>query len=58
LVTVAHRMHGAQISDWVIVLDQGKLVEQGPPRILAEAGGNYQRLLEAELVGTGRGIKP
>ena len=58
LVTVAHRMHGAQISDWVIVLDQGKLVEQGPPRILAEAGGNYQSLLEAELVGTGRGIKP
>ena len=52
LVTVAHRMYGAQISDWVIVLDQGQVVEQGRPLDLAEAGGQYQRLLEAELVST------
>lgn len=49
LVTVAHRMYGAQISDWVIVLDQGQLVEQGPPGVLAQSGSFYQRLLEAEL---------
>jgi ATP-binding cassette subfamily B protein len=49
LVTVAHRMYGAQISDWVIVLDQGQLVEQGPPGLLAESGSFYQQLLEAEL---------
>jgi ABC-type multidrug transport system fused ATPase/permease subunit len=46
---VAHRMYGAQISDWVIVLDQGQLVEQGPPGVLAQSGSFYQRLLEAEL---------
>jgi ABC-type bacteriocin/lantibiotic exporter with double-glycine peptidase domain len=53
LVTVAHRLHSAQISDWVLVLEQGQLIEQGPPRELARAGGTYQRLLEAELVSSG-----
>jgi ATP-binding cassette subfamily B protein len=52
LVTVAHRMYGAQVSDWVIVLDQGQLVEQGTPQDLAKAGGHYQNLLDAELVST------
>ena len=51
LVTVAHRLHSAQISDWVLVLDQGALIEAGHPRDLAKAGGPYSRLLEAELVG-------
>ena len=53
LVTVAHRMYGAQISDWVLVFDQGQLVEQGPPQTLAQQDGPYRRLLEAELVGVG-----
>jgi len=56
LVTVAHRLHAAQISDWVLVLDQGQLIEQGHPDDLAQSDGPYRRLLEAELVqvGTGR----
>mgnify|MGYP006282503029 CR=1 FL=1 len=52
LVTVAHRLHAAQVSDWVLVLDQGALVEAGHPRDLARAAGAYSRLLEAELVGS------
>lgn len=50
LVTVAHRMHAAQISDWVLVLDQGQLIQQGHPVDLASADGPYRSLLEAELV--------
>lgn len=50
LVTVAHRMHAAQISDWVLVLDQGQLIQQGHPRDLAAADGPYRQLLEAELL--------
>lgn len=50
LITVAHRLHSAQISDWVLVLKEGALIEAGHPRDLAEAGGPYQRLLEAELM--------
>jgi ATP-binding cassette, subfamily B, bacterial len=53
LVTVAHRLHSAQISDWVLVLEHGQLIEQGPPQELAHAGGPYQQLLAAELVSSG-----
>ena len=55
LVSVAHRMYGAQISDWVLVFDQGQLVEQGPPGDLANLDGPYRRLLEAELVSVAGG---
>jgi ABC-type bacteriocin/lantibiotic exporter with double-glycine peptidase domain len=48
LITVAHRLYTAQVSDLVLVLDQGKIVEQGRPCDLASAGGCYQQLLEAE----------
>lgn len=53
LVTVAHRLYSAQISDWVLVLEHGQLIEQGPPQKLASAGGPYQQLLAAELVSSG-----
>jgi len=50
LLTVAHRMYAATVSDWVLVLEQGQLIEQGHPCDLAEAEGPYQRLLETELL--------
>lgn len=49
LITVAHRLHAAQISDWVLVLDQGQLIEQGTPQHLSASGGAYSQLLAAEL---------
>lgn len=52
LISVAHRLYGAQISDWVLVLEQGEPVELGHPQDLAQAGGPYSRLLEAERVAT------
>jgi ATP-binding cassette subfamily C protein CydCD len=48
LITVAHRMQAAQISDQVLVLDQGRPVQQGSPQQLATCDGPYRRLLEAE----------
>ncbi|MCX5943924.1 MAG: ATP-binding cassette domain-containing protein [Cyanobacteria bacterium] len=49
LITVAHRLYAAEISDLVLVLDQGVPVELGPPQQLAaNKGGPFQRLLEAE----------
>jgi ABC-type bacteriocin/lantibiotic exporter with double-glycine peptidase domain len=54
LITVAHRMRAAQISDQVVVLDQGRPVQQGSPQQLAARHGPYRRLLEAEgLIATG-----
>lgn len=48
LVTVAHRMHSAEISDYVIVLDKGKIVQKGPPDLLRNQPGRYSELLKAE----------
>jgi len=49
LITVAHRLHSAQVSDLVLVLQQGEPVELGHPLDLAaKPDGHYRRLLEAE----------
>jgi ABC-type bacteriocin/lantibiotic exporter with double-glycine peptidase domain len=49
LITVAHRLHSAQVSDLVLVLNQGEAVEIGHPLDLAaNPNGHYRRLLEAE----------
>lgn len=49
LITVAHRLHSAQVSDLVLVLHRGEPVELGHPAELAERpDGPYRRLLEAE----------
>jgi ATP-binding cassette subfamily B protein len=49
LITVAHRLYSAEISDLVLVLDRGVPVELGPPQQLAaNRGGPFHRLLEAE----------
>lgn len=39
LITVAHRLYAAEISDLVLVLDRGTPVELGPPRDLASKRG-------------------
>jgi putative ABC transport system ATP-binding protein len=43
-VTIAHRLSTAERADWVMVLDAGRLVEQGAPADLLAAGGTYTRL--------------
>ena len=49
LITVAHRLHSAQVSDLVLVLHQGEPVEVGHPSDLAgRTDGHYRRLLAAE----------
>jgi ABC-type multidrug transport system fused ATPase/permease subunit len=49
LITVAHRLHSAQVSDLVLVLHQGEPVEVGHPSDLAgRVDGHYRRLLAAE----------
>jgi ABC-type multidrug transport system fused ATPase/permease subunit len=51
LITVAHRLHSAEVSDQVLVLHQGQPVELGHPIDLASrADGYYRRLLEAESI--------
>jgi ATP-binding cassette subfamily C protein len=46
-LVVAHRLTQARAADRVVVLDAGRVVEEGPHERLAAAGGPYARLWEA-----------
>ena len=48
LVTVAHRMYSAKISDYVVVLEKGRIVQEGTPQQLEKVEGRYTELLKAE----------
>lgn len=50
-VTVAHRLSTARAADRVIVLDDGRIVEQGTPDELIRRGGRFAALVELEEAG-------
>jgi ABC-type multidrug transport system fused ATPase/permease subunit len=41
---IAHRLSTVQIADRVLVIEDGRIVEDGPPARLAASGGRYARL--------------
>ncbi len=44
LLIIAHRLETIEGCDRVLVLDEGRIVEQGPPAELKEQGGHYAQL--------------
>ncbi|MBA2338541.1 MAG: ABC transporter ATP-binding protein [Acidimicrobiia bacterium] len=57
-ITVAHRLSTAAAADWVMVFDQGRLVERGPHEDLVALGGVYAALHVDWAAGTGGGGRP
>jgi ATP-binding cassette subfamily B protein len=51
VVTVAHRLATAREADRVVVLDHGRIVEDGPPAELVARAGRFAALLELEAAG-------
>ena len=51
VLTIAHRLSTARDADRVIVLDRGRVVEEGSPIELLGAGGYFAALLELEASG-------
>lgn len=45
-ISITHRLSIAASADYIVVLNQGQLVEQGTHRELVNAGGLYQQLYE------------
>ncbi|AHH17843.1 putative ABC transporter, ATP-binding/membrane protein [Nocardia nova SH22a] len=43
-LTIAHRLHSAEIADRILVFHAGQVVEDGPHEQLSTAGGRYARL--------------
>ena len=48
VLLVAHRLAAARAADWLVVLRDGAVIEQGTPQQLAHAQGAYAALLRAE----------
>jgi putative ABC transport system ATP-binding protein len=46
-VTIAHRLSTAEAADWILVFDDGRIVEQGTHEQLVRAGGEYARLYDS-----------
>jgi ATP-binding cassette subfamily B protein len=51
VLTVAHRLATAREANRVVVLDRGRVIEEGPPAELVARGGRFAALLELEAAG-------
>lgn len=51
VIAIAHRLSTLREMDRILVLENGKIVEDGSHTILAQAGGTYQRLWEHQAGG-------
>ena len=51
-IAIAHRLSTAARADRVMVLEHGRLVEDGPHAQLLLAGGPYSRMYEAWIAAT------
>jgi ATP-binding cassette subfamily B multidrug efflux pump len=51
VLTIAHRLSTAAEADRVVVLDNGRIVEEGAPSDLAARPGRFAALLELEAAG-------
>jgi ATP-binding cassette subfamily B multidrug efflux pump len=51
ILTVAHRLSTAREADRVLVMESGRIVEQGTPEELVARGGRFAALLELEAAG-------
>lgn len=48
VIVIAHRLTTVSAADHTVMLDRGRVVEQGHPTVLAAAGGAYARLWSHE----------
>jgi len=51
VLTVAHRLSTAREAHRVVVIDRGRIVEEGAPADLVARGGRFAALLELEAAG-------
>ena len=48
IITIAHRLSTVQNSDYIYVMEDGKIVEEGSPETLIEDMGHYNKFVKAQ----------
>lgn len=48
IIVIAHRLSSTRMADKVIVLSQGKAIEQGPPGELYRSGGKFTQMVKLQ----------
>ncbi len=51
-IVIAHRLSTLAIADWVVVLDGGRVVQQGAPAQLQQVSGPYARIVDRQRDGS------
>jgi ATP-binding cassette subfamily B protein len=49
VIAIAHRLSTLRRFDRIVVIDDGRVVEDGPPGALMEKGGHFSRLVKREI---------
>ena len=49
VIAIAHRLSTVRNFDRILVLERGRLVQDGPPEVLLRRDGFYRRLIKAEM---------
>ncbi|QCO00096.1 ABC transporter ATP-binding protein (plasmid) [Azospirillum argentinense] len=58
LVVIAHQLSTVAMADEIVVLEGGRIVEQGPPALLRESRGRYAQFLSQRKAAKGWRIAP
>lgn len=48
---IAHRLSTIRDSDWIVVMDHGKIVEEGTHEALLRTKGTYYELYRTQYLG-------
>jgi len=48
-MAIAHRLSTVRSFDRILVLERGRLVQDGSPETLLRTDGTYRKLIEAEI---------
>jgi ATP-binding cassette subfamily C (CFTR/MRP) protein 1 len=54
VIAIAHRLDTILDFDEIIVIDQGRVKESGPPQTLLQTGGAFKELYMDSNIGMGR----
>ena len=49
VILISHRVTTLMQADKIIVMDKGRIVEEGTPEELQQAGGLYQKIYDIQL---------